>query len=111
MIDIIFRHIKSCRTDHILLTLIRNGYGVKGVISHREKGMVVIMIRIALCDDDVAVLNEIKGLLNRYRETYHQEMVLEEFQSSLELLSVCIVNRAANTIFHTFMQSIPVWKL
>lgn len=87
MIDIIFRHIKSCRTDHILLTLIRNGYGVKGVISHREKGMVGIMIKIALCDDDVAVLNEIKGLLNRYRETYHQEMVLEEFQSSLELLS------------------------
>lgn len=64
-----------------------NGYGVKCVVPRRRKGTVVIMIRIAFCDDDVSVLKEIKKMLKQYREEYNQEIAFEMFQSSLELLS------------------------
>lgn len=45
------------------------------------------MIRIAFCDDEESVLNEIRGLMNQYREQYSRELVFDVFQSSLELLS------------------------
>lgn len=57
------------------------------MISHGRKGMVIVMIRIAFCDDDVSALNEMKRLLNQYREEYNQEIAFKMFQSSLELLS------------------------
>lgn len=45
------------------------------------------MIRIAFCDDEIAVLNEIHGLLDQYRTECHQEMDCSFFRSPLELLA------------------------
>lgn len=45
------------------------------------------MIRIAFCDDDCAVLNELRILLERYRAERGQEMEYAAFQSPLELLA------------------------
>lgn len=45
------------------------------------------MIRVALCDDELSVLDELRDLLDRYREERSQEIQHTAFQSSLELLS------------------------
>lgn len=45
------------------------------------------MIRIAFCDDDLSVLNEMHGLLDQYGTEYHQEMECLFFHSPLELLA------------------------
>lgn len=45
------------------------------------------MLRAAFCDDDIAVLDEIKELLDRYCENRNQEIVYAAFHSSLELLA------------------------
>lgn len=49
--------------------------------------MVGIMIKIAFCDDDLSVLNDLKLLLEQYRAEHNQEIVCTAFQSSLELLA------------------------
>ena len=45
------------------------------------------MIKVALCDDDVSILNEVIGLLDQYRISRNLEMVYTAFQSPLELLA------------------------
>lgn len=45
------------------------------------------MIKVAFCDDDSAVLNEISALLVRYRAERNQEIACTAFQSPLELLT------------------------
>lgn len=49
--------------------------------------MVIIMIKIAFCDDDLSVLNEMNGLLDKYRVERNQKMVSVAFHSPLELLA------------------------
>ena len=45
------------------------------------------MVKIAFCDDDIAVVRQITALLNKYRETRDQPMKCHAFESSLELLA------------------------
>lgn len=45
------------------------------------------MIRLAFCDDEISVLNEIRIFLDQYRVECNQEMEYIVFQSSLELLA------------------------
>lgn len=45
------------------------------------------MIKIAVCDDDLSALNEIKILLEQYRTEYNQEIVYTTFHSPLEILT------------------------
>lgn len=45
------------------------------------------MIKIALCDDELSVLNELRILLDRYRVERNQEISYAAFQSPLELLA------------------------
>ena len=45
------------------------------------------MIKVAFCDDDLSVLNEINVLLDEYRVERNQEMVYAAFRSPLELLA------------------------
>lgn len=45
------------------------------------------MIRVAFCDDDLSVLNEIHALIDQYRERCGQEIGYAVFHSSLELLA------------------------
>jgi DNA-binding LytR/AlgR family response regulator len=45
------------------------------------------MVKIAFCDDDIAVVRQITALLNKYRETRDQPMECHAFESSLELLA------------------------
>lgn len=45
------------------------------------------MIKVAFCDDDLVVLNEISSLLDRYRAEHDQEIVCMAFHSPLELLT------------------------
>lgn len=49
--------------------------------------MVGIMIKIAFCDDDLSVLNDIKVLLELYRIEHNQNIVYTIFQSPLELMA------------------------
>ena len=45
------------------------------------------MIKIAFCDDELSVLNELRVLLDRYRVERNQEIEYAAFQSPLTLLS------------------------
>ena len=45
------------------------------------------MIKIAFCDDELSVLNELRILLDRYRLERNQEIEYTLFQSPLELLA------------------------
>lgn len=45
------------------------------------------MIKVAFCDDDISVLDELQDLLGQYRTKYSQELVYAAFHSSLELLA------------------------
>jgi len=45
------------------------------------------MIKVAVCDDDLSVLNELSVLVNKYRVENNQEIVYAAFQSPLELLA------------------------
>ena len=45
------------------------------------------MIKVAFCDDDMTVLGELKGLLDRYCVKRSQEIEYAAFYSSLELLA------------------------
>lgn len=45
------------------------------------------MIKVAFCDDDISVLNELRVLLDRYRVDRNQEIEYTAFQSPLELLA------------------------
>ena len=44
------------------------------------------MIKVAFCDDDVSVLDELKGLLDLYCKKRSQEIEYTAFHSSFELL-------------------------
>lgn len=44
------------------------------------------MIKIAFCDDDISVLNEISSLLDRYKAEHNQEIYYAAFYNSWELL-------------------------
>ena len=46
-----------------------------------------LMIKIAVCDDDLSALNKIKSLLELYRSEYNQEIVYSAFHSPLEILA------------------------
>ena len=55
---------------------------------HRgKKGQDYIMIKVAFCDDDMSVLDELKDLLDQYCTKYNQEIEYSAFYSSLELLA------------------------
>lgn len=45
------------------------------------------MIKVAFCDDDISVLNELESLLGRYCTKYNREIECAVFGSSLELLA------------------------
>ena len=45
------------------------------------------MIRIAFCDDDLSVLNELRVLLDQYRVAHNREIDYTAFQNPLELLT------------------------
>ena len=45
------------------------------------------MIKIGFCDDELSVLEEIRGLLDRYRMERNLEIAAVAFQSPMELLS------------------------
>ena len=45
------------------------------------------MFKIAICDDEISVLNEIKSLLAEYCKDYDREISCDVFQSPLELLT------------------------
>lgn len=45
------------------------------------------MIKVAFCDDDLSVANEIRVMLDRYRAGQNQKISCDVFHSSLELLS------------------------
>ncbi len=47
----------------------------------------IIMIKIAFCDDDLSVLNEISVLLSKYRVEHQREMEYTPFRSPFELLA------------------------
>ncbi|MBO5352120.1 MAG: response regulator transcription factor [Lachnospiraceae bacterium] len=44
-------------------------------------------MKIAFCDDDVAVLNELSVLIDRYRVSHNRDIVYTAFHSPLELLA------------------------
>ncbi|MBQ9120157.1 MAG: response regulator transcription factor [Lachnospiraceae bacterium] len=45
------------------------------------------MIKVAFCDDDLSVLNEISGLLDQYRVEHNRDIAYSAFHSPLELLA------------------------
>ena len=45
------------------------------------------MIQIGLCDDDLAILDQLRVLLDRYRVERNAEIASAAFQSPLELLA------------------------
>ena len=45
------------------------------------------MIKIAFCDDELSILNELRILLDQYRVERNQEITYAVFQSPLELLA------------------------
>lgn len=45
------------------------------------------MIKVAFCDDDKSVLNELESLLDQYRTKHNQEIEYTVFFNSLELLA------------------------
>lgn len=45
------------------------------------------MIKVAICDDDVSVLREMQGFLDRYRKERGRELVHTAFHSPLDLLA------------------------
>lgn len=45
------------------------------------------MIKIAVCDDEPEVLDELLTLLNRYRASRNTELIIESFQSPLDMLN------------------------
>ena len=45
------------------------------------------MIKVAFCDDDLNILNEISSLLDEYRVERNQEIMYAAFHSPLELLA------------------------
>jgi len=48
--------------------------------------MMFLMIKVAFCDDDMSVLDELKDLLDQYGAKRSQEITYDTFYSSLELL-------------------------
>lgn len=45
------------------------------------------MIKVAFCDDDMSVVDELKGLLNQYCTKHNREITYDAFYSSLELMA------------------------
>ena len=45
------------------------------------------MIKVAICDDDVSVLNQIRVMVNRYQLEHNKEIVYMTFQNPLDLLA------------------------
>ena len=45
------------------------------------------MLKVAFCDDDLSVLNELRVLLDQYRVDHNQEIDYTAFQNPLELLA------------------------
>ena len=45
------------------------------------------MIKLAFCDDEIAILNQIRSLLDQYRVKRNQEIEYTAYQSPLELLA------------------------
>lgn len=45
------------------------------------------MLKVAFCDDDLSVLNELRVLLDQYRVERNQELVYTAFHSPLDLLA------------------------
>lgn len=52
-----------------------------------KKGQGYFMIKVAFCDDDISVLDELKELLDQYRTKRKREIAYTSFCSSLELLA------------------------
>ena len=45
------------------------------------------MIKVALCDDDISAINEVRALIEQYRTESNQDIAYTTFRSSLELLA------------------------
>ncbi len=45
------------------------------------------MIKLAFCDDDLSVLNDLRVLLDQYRVDRNREIEYTAYQSPLELLA------------------------
>lgn len=57
------------------------------------------MIKIAFCDDDLSVLNELRVLLDKYRVERNQEIEYTAFNSPLELLNEVEKGAAFDILF------------
>ena len=57
------------------------------------------MIKIAFCDDDLSVLNELRVLLDKYRVERNQEIEYTAFNSPLELLNEVEKGTAFDILF------------
>lgn len=57
------------------------------------------MIKIAFCDDELSILNELRILLDKYRMERNQEIEYTAFQSPLELLNEIEKGAAFDIIF------------
>ena len=57
------------------------------------------MIKIAFCDDDLSVLNELRVLLDKYRVERNQEIEYTAFNSPLELLNEVEKGAAYDILF------------
>ena len=57
------------------------------------------MIKVAFCDDELSVLNELHILLDKYRVERNQELEYTTFQSPLELLNVIEKGTIFDVIF------------
>ena len=57
------------------------------------------MIKIAFCDDELSVLNELSVLLDRYRVERNREIDYTAFQSPLELLSEIVRGSRYDILF------------
>lgn len=56
-------------------------------MSHRPSEKGVFMIRVAICDDELSVLNELSSIIDKYRIERNQEIVYAVFHSPLDLLT------------------------
>ncbi|MBR3769625.1 MAG: response regulator, partial [Lachnospiraceae bacterium] len=45
------------------------------------------MIKVAFCDDDLSVLNQLNTLIDKYRVERNQDIVYADFNSPLELMA------------------------
>lgn len=58
-----------------------------------------IMVKIAFCDDDLSVLNEINTIMEQYQAERNQEIIYKAFRSPLDLLEETESGRSPDILF------------